>query len=266
MVAKELFAAAELWNLRVVVVRPGRATVLVGKGERIVWLKLASDNSEEFKAARRAHMKEHAEIYKVAFSKLDCVEDLDGGAASRGGLPLGESSSARSLSCSCVRPNKKARVMCSWGTSSACSLSVGEKFSPSARGLPASKLQRTEESVSVKIARGGARSDVVSLHLSGEDLGGSVASGSEVTALSKWRCAVSRREHEMAMVQIFRRSQDLANVAAGEQVRGKNTVPCGGRADKCQNSSKQCGRCLYSEAFLQTWFPCLQRSRAKLRW
>ena len=32
---KELLAAAELWNLRIVVVRPGHATVLVGKGERI---------------------------------------------------------------------------------------------------------------------------------------------------------------------------------------------------------------------------------------
>ena len=93
---KELLAAAELWNLRIVVVRPGHATVLVGKGARIVWLKLesrhnaflTSDNSEEFKAARRAHMKEIAEIFKVAFSKLDCVKDdcmkdLDGGAASR---------------------------------------------------------------------------------------------------------------------------------------------------------------------------------------
>ena len=64
---KELLAAAELWNLRIVVVRPGHATVLVGKGERIVWLKLesrhyeflASDNSEEFKAARGAHIKEN---------------------------------------------------------------------------------------------------------------------------------------------------------------------------------------------------------------
>ena len=78
--------------MRIVVVRPGHATVSVGKGERIVWLKLesrhyeflASDNSEEFKAARRAHIKEIAEIYKVAFSKLDCVKDgcmkdLDGG-------------------------------------------------------------------------------------------------------------------------------------------------------------------------------------------
>ena len=67
------------------------------------------------------------------------------------------------------------------------------------------------------------------------NVGASLASGSEVTALSKWKCAVSRREHELAMVQSFRWSQDLANVAAGEQVRGKNTVPCGGRADKCQN-------------------------------
>ena len=93
---KELLAAAELWNLRIGVVRSGHATVLVGKGERIVWLKLesrhyeflASDNSEEFNAARGAHIKEIADFFKVAFSKLDCVKDycmkdLDGGAASR---------------------------------------------------------------------------------------------------------------------------------------------------------------------------------------
>ena len=114
--------------------------------------------------------------------------------------------------------------MCSKGTSSACSLSVCEKMSPPARGLTGGKLQRIEESVSVKMARGGARSDVVALPLSGEDLGSSEASGSKVTALSKWSCAVARREHEMAMVQIFRRSQDLANVAAGEQSVGKLCV------------------------------------------
>ena len=50
---------------------------------------------------------ETAEIYKVASSTLDsvkddCVKDLDGGAASRSGLPLGDSPSARSLSCPCV--------------------------------------------------------------------------------------------------------------------------------------------------------------------
>ena len=70
---KELLAAAELWNLRIVVVRPGHATELVGKGERIVWLKLelrhneflASDNSDEFKfkASRRADIKETAENF-----------------------------------------------------------------------------------------------------------------------------------------------------------------------------------------------------------
>ena len=53
-------------------------------------------------------------------------------------------------------------------------------------------------------------------------LGGSVASGSKVTALSKWSCAVARREHETAMVQICRQSQDLANVAADEQSVGKH--------------------------------------------
>ena len=39
---KELLAAAELWKLCIVVVRRGHATVLVGKGERIVSLKLES--------------------------------------------------------------------------------------------------------------------------------------------------------------------------------------------------------------------------------
>ena len=80
---KELLAAAELWNLRIVVVRPGQATVLVSTVERIVWLELesrhyeflASDNLEEFRAARIAHIKEIAENYKVAFSKLDCVKN-----------------------------------------------------------------------------------------------------------------------------------------------------------------------------------------------
>ena len=115
--------------------------------------------------------------------------------------------------------------MCSRGTSSACSLSVCEKIAPSARGLTGSKLQRIEESVSVKVARGGARSDDVSLPVSGEDLGSSVASGSKVTALSKRSGAVALREHEMAMVQIFRRSQDLANAAADEHSVGKTPCP-----------------------------------------
>ena len=132
---KELLAAAELWNLRIVVVRPGHATVLVGKGERIVWLKqesrhyefLASDNSEEFKGSRRAHIKEIAEFFKVAFSKLDCVKDdcmkdLDG-AACWGGRSLEDFSSARSLSCSYVWSNKRSTGMFSKGISSTCSLS-----------------------------------------------------------------------------------------------------------------------------------------------
>ena len=82
------FAAAQLWNLRIAVVN---AAVLVGEGERNVWLKLesrhyefsASDNSEEFKTARRAQFKEIAEMFKVAFSKMDCVKDD----CMSGGLP-----------------------------------------------------------------------------------------------------------------------------------------------------------------------------------
>ena len=103
--------------------------------------------------------KKTAEIYKVAFSKLycvkdDCVKDLDGGPASRGGLPLEDSPTARSLSCACVRSNKRARVMCSMGTSSACFfLSVCEKISLSVRGLTQGKIQRIEEFVSAKVSQ-----------------------------------------------------------------------------------------------------------------
>ena len=75
--------------------------------------------------------------------------------------------------------------------------------------------------MSVKMARGGAHSDVVLLPLNGEDLGGSLDSGSKVTALSKWSCDVALREHEMPMVQSFRRSQGLVNVVAGEKSVGK---------------------------------------------
>ena len=100
--------------------------------------------------------------------------------------------------------NKRARVMCSKGTFSACQMSVCEKTCPSAPGLTESKLQSIEEAVSVRVSRRGARSDGVSLPPCGENLGGSLASGS---ALSKWSCAESRREHELSMVQSFRRPQ-----------------------------------------------------------
>ena len=39
-------ASGSLGIRRIVVVRPGHATVLVGKGERIVWLKLESRHYE----------------------------------------------------------------------------------------------------------------------------------------------------------------------------------------------------------------------------
>ena len=212
--------------------------MLVGKGERIVWLKLesrhyeilVSDNSEEVRSSRRAHIKKIAEIYKIPSNKSDCwkddcVKDLDGGAASRGGLPLEDSQSARSLSCPCVRSNKRARVICFKGASSACSMSVCEKIYPSARGLTESKLQGIEETVSVKVSQGGARSDVVSLPPNGENLGGTLASGSMVAALSKWSCAASRREHEMAMVQSLCRSHKAANVVASVQSAGETPCP-----------------------------------------
>ena len=53
-------------ELRIIVVRPGLETVQIGKGERIMWLKLASsryeylraDQADEFKAARKQHVKD----------------------------------------------------------------------------------------------------------------------------------------------------------------------------------------------------------------
>ena len=111
--------------------------------------------------------------------------------------------------------------MCSKGTSSACSLLVCEKISPFVHGLTESKLQRTEEIVSAKASR--EECDIVTwCCLQVES--GSLASGSKVTALSKWSAA-SLREQEVAMVQIFRRSQNLANVAADEQSVGKTPCP-----------------------------------------
>ena len=74
--------------------------------------------------------------FTVAFSKLecvkdDCVRDLDGAAASSSGLPLKGSPTARSMSLPLCHEgslcaSKRARVMCSKGTSSACSMSVCE--------------------------------------------------------------------------------------------------------------------------------------------
>ena len=208
---------------------------------------LASDNPEEFRAA----LSKECEIFKVAFSKFDCVKDdcmkdLDGGLLMKG------SPSTRSMSCPSVRSlplcqegslcaNKRAMVMCSKGTSSACSLSVCEKISPSARGLAESKLQRIEETVSVKVSRGGARSDVEWLLPSvgplERNIRGRLASGSKVTALSKWSCAASRRQHEMAMVQSFRRSQG-GKCCCRCSERGRNTVPWCSCAGKCQNFAK----------------------------
>eukprot|EP00974_Lingulodinium_polyedra_P028739 2767713-Lingulodinium_polyedra.AAC.1 len=60
---RELLAACACWNLRIVVLRPGEETVLVGSGDRMVWVQLANqhyeflraDSVEEHRAARRAH-------------------------------------------------------------------------------------------------------------------------------------------------------------------------------------------------------------------
>ena len=57
-------------------VRPGLETVQMGKGERIMWLKLASrhyeylrtDQAEEFKAVRKLHLKEIAPAFKYVLT------------------------------------------------------------------------------------------------------------------------------------------------------------------------------------------------------
>ena len=158
--------------------------------------------------------------------------------------------------------------MCSKGTSNACSLSVWEKMSPSARGLTESKLQRIEETVSVKVSRGGLRSDVASLPPSsgpaGEKHGRSLASGSKVTALSKRSCAASRREQELAMVQSFRPLQNVVPVQSNfvklhRDTRGftPRTVlrsgTCGGAAPNVVRSYRA-SMCVFSSCRGRT--PC----------
>ena len=137
------------------------------------FLRLTTRKTSELPAEPTSRKLPKAAFSKLDCVKYDCVKDRDGGAASRSGLLLKGSPSARSMSCPSVRSlplcqgslcaNERARVMCSKGTSSAWSMSMCEKNSPSARGLTESKLQRIEETVSVKVSREGARPDVVSL-------------------------------------------------------------------------------------------------------
>ena len=87
---------------------------------------------------------------------------------------------------------------------------------------------------------------------------------------------MARCEHELAMVQSLSPVAGFAaNVAADEQIVEKTPCRCVWSAQTSANfSSKQCGRCLHSEAFLKTWFPCLQKAeqsrggeaRAQRRW
>ena len=110
-------------------------------------------------------------------------------------------------------------------------------MSPSARGLTGSKLQRIVEFVSVKAARGIVRSGAVSLPLSGEDLGGSVASVSKVTALLKWSCAASVVSTRWRWCRFFAGRRIWQMLLQMSRPSEKHS------ADKCQNSSKLCGRC-----------------------
>ena len=95
--------------------------------------KNKSQKSKKKRKQKMMKMKKNQikKITEICSSVKDaCMKDLDGGDASRGGRPLEESPNARFLSRSCVRSNKRARIMSARGTSSARSLSV----SPSARG------------------------------------------------------------------------------------------------------------------------------------
>ena len=101
-------------------------------------------------------------------------------------------------------------------------MSVCEKISPFAHGLTESKLQRIGEVFQRELL--GEECDLVTCCcLLVERI--SDAPWPKVTALSEWSGAVSRREHEMATAQSFRRSHKAANVFASVSERGRNTVP-----------------------------------------
>lgn len=148
--AKELLAAADLWGVYFIVVRPGLETVQVGRGERAVWLELEAkhyeclqqNGAEENRVARKQHIKEIAEAFKFspwetkATAEQTFVKQLDGGVGSG-------ASSCRSLS---VRPTpshdiglteKKLRHLeRTSGTS--CAKATVQSWSVRPRSMPAS--------------------------------------------------------------------------------------------------------------------------------
>ena len=110
------------------------------------------------------------------------------------------------------------------------------KISPSACGLTESKLQRIEETVSVKASRGRVRSGAMSLLPGAENLG----LGGLLGFWIKGHCSV---KVELCCVPVVSMSwrrcrasvacQKAASVVAGELSVGTNTVPSGGCASEC---------------------------------
>lgn len=53
----ELHVAALIWDLPIIVVRPGASTVTIGKGKRVIWLELSKDHSSCLKCEDSANFK-----------------------------------------------------------------------------------------------------------------------------------------------------------------------------------------------------------------
>jgi hypothetical protein len=74
----ELLAAADKWNLRIVVVRPNASTVIVGTGKAVIWMifrnnhyePLDPDVSPEHSAARKQHIAEVADCFRLLCIRL----------------------------------------------------------------------------------------------------------------------------------------------------------------------------------------------------
>ena len=98
------------------------------------------------------------------------------------------------------------------------------------------KLPKFEETVSVKVS---GRCILV-LVPAGENRGGSLF-GIEGQCSVKVELCCVRREHELAMVQSFRRLQKVANVVAGVQSVGKTPCPEVAVQSSAKKNAKECG-------------------------
>lgn len=77
----ELLAAAALWDLQAVIIRPGERTVIIGSGRQLLWLKLAGSHYEALRTpdedtarqVRRAHIAQVPSYMRLAMRSLKSV-------------------------------------------------------------------------------------------------------------------------------------------------------------------------------------------------